>query len=714
MKQQTFYIILIFLLQNILVFTQIESVITDKEPIIDGMIEDLWQSASKFTSFKQIEPDILADASVRTEAYFLYDQQNIYAAMKLYQKGNTIHSSKGRKDADIVENGDWIMISIDPFDNENTAFFFLVNSENAVMDGTHNELGDANFSWDASFTSATITTDEYWSVEIRIPLNSISFQNKEIQNWGVQFYRKYAVRNETVVNKLVDINGPYRLSNYEKLTGLEGLNKRNNFILTPYVYSHNEADFLTKSSIVKGKTGGELRYTPNSSLTILGTVNPDYAQVETDKEIINVSDLPTEYPEKRPFFTESSDFYNNAAFYSRNITDIKAGLKIRQLGELMKFDVTSVLDGNDYLWFAGHSIIGDDEFYGELVGALKSQPSRNDYNITTHIVKWFFDKRLPFSSWIGTINMPGEKKNEWETVNSIRWITRNLTLGYWSHYKTKLYNPNILGSNYLSNEFHHLAWSKYSIINPTGIFRTSSLQLAFDYYDLTSPSGNSYYTFTFTNEYELHLNDQLGNWVLCLVYIPPTNQKFRYRNVTGYLEDKIFEDAFSPFVLVEDKASSYTVELSSDNSKSVGFTLNYTNNHIRNSAADNVSSEVYWKINPDLIIKYSLGYINIKGSDYQAKYEQVINRLQVEYNINDRLNIRGIVQPNITRLPNYYEYQNNLSSFNLTLSWEYLPGSFIYFVYNRFRNSEESDSFSKSFIDNNQTLVLKINKSITL
>jgi len=709
-----FFIAIILALQNIFAFAQTKAVKTNEKPIIDGIIEGLWQSASKFNSFKQIKPDILADATVKTEAYFLYDKENFYVTMKLYQKENTIHSSKGRKDSEIVENGDWFMISIDPFDNNSTAFFFLVNSENAVMDGTINEYGDVNNSWDASFTSATLKTDEYWSAEIKVPLNSISFQNKEIQDWGIRFYRYYAIRNEMVVNSLTDINGPHRLVNYEKLTGLKGLNKKNNFILTPYVYSHNEANFLSKSSIIKGKTGGELRYTPNSSLTILTTVDPDYAQVETDKEIINVSDLPTEFPEKRPFFTESSDFYNNAVFNSRNITDIKAGLKIRKLDELLKYDVTSVLDGNNHFWLVGHSIIGSDEFYAEVVGGLKSRSSRNDYNLTTHLQKWAYNKRLALSNWIGTINMPEKDKNEWETVNSIRWITRNLTLGYWSHYKTKLYNPNIIGLNYLSNEFHHTVWSEYSIINPTGILRTWSLKLAFDYYDLTSHSGNSYYSFTFTNEYDLHLSDYLGNWALSLVYIPPINQKFRHRNVTNYSEDKIFEDAFSKFVLVEDKASNFDVIVSSDNSKAIGLTLSYTKNHVRKAAADNVSSEVYWKINSDLIIKYSLGYISIKGSEFQTKYEQIINRLQVEYNINDKLNIRGIIQPNTVRLPNNNDYQNNLSSSNLTLSWEYLPGSFVYFVYNRYRNSEESDTFSKSLIDNNQSLVLKINKSIAL
>ncbi|MCK9211517.1 MAG: carbohydrate binding family 9 domain-containing protein [Ignavibacteriaceae bacterium] len=516
--QKYFFIILILLLQSIVSFAQTKAVKTNEKPVIDGVIEDLWQNASKFNSFIQIKPDILAEGTVKTETYFFYDQENIYMAMKLYQKKNTIHSSKGRRDSEIVGSGDYVSFALDPFNNGNTAFFFTVNPENAVMDGTIDEYGTENLSWDASFNSATVIADDYWSVEIQIPLNSISFQNKDVQDWGIRFARSYAQKQEIAVSRLIDINGPAKLINLEKLTGLEGLNKKNNFVLTPYAYSHNEADFLKQSSIVKGKAGGELRYNPNSSLTILATVNPDYAQVETDKEIINVSDLPTEYPEKRPFFTESSDFYTNAAFNSRNIVDIKAGLKIRQLGELVKSDITSVVDGDDHLWLVGHSIVSDNKSYlVEATGGLKSQPSRNDYNVTTHLLKWLFDKRLMAYNWIGTINMPGKDKNEWETVNGIRWATRDFVLRYWSHYKTKLYNPNIVGWNYLSNEFVNEVATKYSIIEPTGLFRTSSLQVAFDYYDLTSPRNNSYYTLTFTNEYDLHLNDYLGNWYLSLV-----------------------------------------------------------------------------------------------------------------------------------------------------------------------------------------------------
>lgn len=710
-----FFVIVILLIQNSESTAQTTAVRTDVKPVIDGVVEELWQNATKFDSFKQTEPDILADGSEKTEAYFFYDEENIYMAMKMYQKGNTIQSSKGRKDAELIGNGDWAMFSIDPFNNGNTAFFILVNSENAVMDGTNDEYGNSNYSWDASFVSATFLADSYWSVEIQLPLNSISFQDKDVQDWGISFYRKYALKKEYVVNRLVDINGPYRLINYEKLTGLTGLNKKNNLKVTPYVYSQNEVNYLKHSTLVKGKVGGEAVYNPNSSLTILATINPDYAQVETDKEIINVTDLPTEYPEKRPFFTESSDFYNNAAINTRNIVDINAGLKIRQLGELVKSDVTAVVDREEQIWFMGHTIIGDNKSYlVEATGGLKNHRSVNNYSVTTHLQKWLFDKRLSLSNWIGTINMPGKGKNEWKTENSISWMSRTITLGEYSDYSSKLYNPNVLGWNSLSNQVMNCLYVRYNYYEPFGFFRSSSLQAAFDYYDLTAPTGNSYYTFAFTNNNELHLTESLGNWNVSFAYSPATNQKFRYRNILNYSEEKIFEDAFSKFVLIDDKAESYRITVSSDNAKPVGFSFHYINNHVRKSPADNINSEIFLKVGADFIFRYGIEYINLNGSEYQQKYEQIINRFQVEYNLTDRLNLRAIIQPNATHMPNKDDYRSNLSSYNFTLSWEYLSGSFVYFVYNRFRNSENINSSSKSFLENNQSVVVKLNKSISL
>jgi hypothetical protein len=697
------------------IVAQITAVRTSERPMIDGTIEDLWHQSLKIDSFQQIEPTILAAPTVKTEVYVLYDQENIYIAMKMYQRRNTVRASRGRKDSDVSLEGDYVTVSVDPLFNGNTAFYFTINPENIVRDGTFDEYGFESTQWDATFTSATAILDDYWTAELQIPLTSISFQDKDVQDWGIQFYRRYAQNQEITVSRLIDPKGPYRLTNYERLAGLTGLNKKSDILITPYVYSHNDADYLGHSSIVKGKAGGEMRYTPNSSMTILATINPDYAQLETDKEVINVTDLPTEYPEKRPFFTESSEFYTNAAVYTRKIVDIKAGVQLKQLGELLKYDVTTVLDGNDDLWAMGHLIAGDNSSYlTELTTGLKRQKDRDDYNITTHLVKWYFGKKLMFSNWIGTINSPARDMNEWETVNNIRWRELTLTAGLWNQYKTKFYNPNILGWTYLSNEVHTIGYLRYSIPNASEFFRLIYLDANLDVYGLAAPFGSSYSILTLTSKYTLRMNESLGNWIVTLAYRPAIEQKFRYRQFAGNVNQEVFEDTFSKFVLVNDKADGYAFNIQTDNSKSIGLTLDYNNYHVRQSKANNYSSEVYWKIDADAMIKYSVGYIAIDGSDYQAKYQRFINRVQAEYNITDRLNIRVIAQPDIEKMPNNDDYIGNVAAYNLTLSWEYVPGSFLYFVYNRYSNSFDMGSDPRSYVNHNQSLVLKINKTFGL
>jgi hypothetical protein len=171
------------------------------------------------------------------------------------------------------------------------------------------------------------------------------------------FSRYYARNQEKVINRLTDIHQPYRVANFYKITGLKGLKKTDNVRFTPYLYSTNEVDRFASTSLYKGKAGADLNFSPNSSMKILGTVNPDYAQLETDKEIINVSDLPTEYPEKRPFFYESSEFYPGAAVITRNIVDIKTGLKIIKTGGLFNYDLTGVLDGENNQWLLKPSAV---------------------------------------------------------------------------------------------------------------------------------------------------------------------------------------------------------------------------------------------------------------------------------------------------------------------------------------------------------------------
>lgn len=710
MKLNKYFFVIFFLLFGKIIaggFSSVEPV--KSAPVFDGKVDELYKSGILFDSYKQLEPDIFAEPSVETEIYFLYDQQNIYIAGNLYQSKSGIKSSNGRKDSPIILDGDAIGIVIDPLNNGNSAYFFSINPSNAIVDGTLDAYGTWDFKWDTIFNSATSIEEDHWSFEFRLPLSSISFQDKDEQDWGIMFRREYAANKEIILSQIVDKNQPFRISDFHKIKGLSGLKKETSLFFTPYSFYSFRNDISDKKDESKIKFGGEVKYNPLPSMTILATANPDFAQIETDKLIINVDDVPTSYPEKRPFFTESSDLYPGLAVNTRNIEDIDVGIKLRDVRDNIKYDLTWVLDSKQNKWYTGDFRWTDNQtFYVDLIGGIKQQKERTDYNFTTNLRTWFFDKRLTAYTWFGTINKQNAK-NEFESVNSVRWITRELTIAVWNHFKTKFYNPNITGHNTLSNEILFDAWISYSSINESGFFRVVTPQIKHQYVSLFTNPEYSYNYFTLSLSTTLNIGSELGNWNFDISYFPSAEKYFRYRNVDRFTEDKIFQDAFSNFVLIEQNKDGMMLDFSSDYSKILGAKFTYDNRQVRKSSADNFSGEIYWKIAPASIITYSLEYVNLGGSEYQNKYNQMIHRVKAEYNLTDKINLRGIVQLNDVEIESLDNYESSNPVINFTLSWQYMSGSYIYLVYNKqeLNWSDRENSSTTKF--NDQSISLKIN-----
>ena len=70
--------------------------------------------------------------------------------------------------------------------------------------------------------------------------------------------------------------------------------------------------------------GLDLKWHPTQDLTLDGTINPDFAQVEADQLVLNLSNLETYYPEKRPFFLEGTDAFATPGqlLYTRRIGSV--------------------------------------------------------------------------------------------------------------------------------------------------------------------------------------------------------------------------------------------------------------------------------------------------------------------------------------------------------------------------------------------------------
>ncbi|HXG38547.1 MAG TPA: DUF5916 domain-containing protein [Bacteroidota bacterium] len=685
---------------------------TATPPTIDGTLEDVWNAGALPSHFKQITPAVSSEATVPTQVYFLYDDDAVYIAARMMQSRATLHSVQGNRDSKTISQGDHIRFIIDPSRSGTSGYFFIISAANGVSDGTMNSLGDWDTAWDAPFTSATTVTDSAWYVELRIPLSSLSFQNKDMQDWYFFAARRYAQNQEIAVISLHDINNPFRITDFPIMYGLEGLRKNEAIALVPYSYASAQTDFLANSSQGQGKLGADIRYSPSPSTTLLATIRPDYAQLESDRDIINVDDVPVSYPEKRPFFTASSDLYPGLAVNTRNITDIKAGMKLRTVLERVKYDLTGVLDGSNALWLLGNfRTTNNESYYVDLIGGMKQGDGNRDYNITTNIRTWMFDKRLTAYTWFGTINGRRTDRNEWESVNSLRWVTRTLNIGYWNHLKTQFYNPNIVGHSTLSNEVQHHGWLSYSFIEERGFLRVVMPSVRAEYFDLYTHPGNGYLTWKLSVMTTLHISEAVGEWNIVVLYRPGTTSMFRFRALSDGTQT--FEDAYSAFVLVGMKKASFAVNVTTDQSKRLGGQLMVDTRPVRASGGTTGQIEGFYRFSERFTVRYALEYVNLSGSQYQSQFRQIVHRALLEYSIGERMTLRGVLQLNSKQMPATAFHSANLTT-NFTFSWEFEPGSFLYCVYHQNNAAERATGESAARgTASTQTIALKISKQLS-
>jgi hypothetical protein len=117
----------------------------------------------------------------------------------------------------------------------------------------------------------------------------------------------------------------WRVASFGTLTGLELTSRaEKTWLAIPYglaaVNASGDTDF---------EIGGDFRWRPSSTIGVDLTMNPDFALIEADVEVVNLTRFELFIPEKRPFFLEGSERYSQRIrqFYSRRIGDITWGGK---------------------------------------------------------------------------------------------------------------------------------------------------------------------------------------------------------------------------------------------------------------------------------------------------------------------------------------------------------------------------------------------------
>ncbi|HEY2092989.1 MAG TPA: DUF5916 domain-containing protein [Thermoanaerobaculia bacterium] len=308
--------------------------------VIDGDLSDAaWQAAPAFTDFTQHDPDDGKPSTLPTSVKILYDDKAVYFGAKMVDDHPPTALLSRR---DVLVNGDFLSINIDSQHDRLSGNAFTVTPAGEQGDTVlYNDIGE-DPSWDGVWESAVKTVPDGWIAEVRIPFSQLRFPDRDKQVWGINITRRIFRLQETVRIVNTPKGGVGFVSHFADLAGIEEIHRGKPLELVPYAVGRSDVqsrfdrtDPFLQSSKEKIDGGLDLKYALTSTLTLTGTVNPDFGQVEVDPAVVNLTQFETFYPEKRPFFTEGFQIFSfgdSPAPEHWNFTSIPTFFYSRRIG----------------------------------------------------------------------------------------------------------------------------------------------------------------------------------------------------------------------------------------------------------------------------------------------------------------------------------------------------------------------------------------------
>ncbi|MFI5171217.1 MAG: DUF5916 domain-containing protein [Chitinophagales bacterium] len=294
--------------------------------VIDGKIDEPeWQNAGPAVDFTQFQFKHNVPSNYHTEVRVMYDNTALYIGAKLFDP-HPDSIMKELSQRDDLGAADFFDVIIDPFNDGLNANEFIVSSSNVQLDAKMypNSNNGEDFAWDAVWVSETSINTDGWSVEIKIPYSAIRFPNTAEQTWGIQFVREVKRdRDKSSWNPIdPEIQGFVNQSGV--LLGIKDIEAPLRLSVSPYlsayydVYTDNESGVHSNSTSFNG--GADLKLGLNDAFTLDMTLIPDFGQVQSDNQVLNLTPFETYYVEQRQFFTEGTELFNKGGiFYSRRI-----------------------------------------------------------------------------------------------------------------------------------------------------------------------------------------------------------------------------------------------------------------------------------------------------------------------------------------------------------------------------------------------------------
>ncbi len=287
---------------------------------VDGVLdEEAWKDAAVATNFFLNFPVDTALAPYQTEARVTFNDQFLYASFVCYDDDKPYIVQSLRRDFDF-ENSDNVTIEIGPYNDKQNGFFFTVTPYSVQLEGIVSGGGASEMSysvsWDNKWYSKSIRYADKWVAEIAIPFKSIRYKNTG--EWNINFLRwdrKHNMASNWVAVPIQYLAGAFAYSG--QLVWEDPAPKPSvNISLIPYLAGltsqDNDVTPVLKDNDLQPGLDAKVAVTPSMNLDL--TINPDFSQVDVDQQVINLTRFEFQFPERRQFFLENSDLFDNAGF----------------------------------------------------------------------------------------------------------------------------------------------------------------------------------------------------------------------------------------------------------------------------------------------------------------------------------------------------------------------------------------------------------------
>jgi len=304
---------------------------------IDGVLDEAdWKNEQAADHFKLLFPNDTAYSKLATEVHITFDDKNLYVGGICWQKRADYTVQSLRRDFG-GGTTDVLNIMLGPAQDGLNGFIFSVSPLNVQREGLIDNGENMSLVWDNKWASAVQTYDDRWVVEMAIPFKTLRYTVSPGQNaWELQFIRTQVKDFE------VSSWGPVPFQYSSTSLAFAGRliwdtpppKPGPNISLIPYAITGHSLDYVRNANTLDvtnknrdwtGSVGGDAKIAITSGLNLDLTLNPDFSQVEVDRQVANLSRFELFFPETRQFFLENRDLFatfgfpNTRPFFSRRI-----------------------------------------------------------------------------------------------------------------------------------------------------------------------------------------------------------------------------------------------------------------------------------------------------------------------------------------------------------------------------------------------------------